>query len=114
MILIWRGWGVLAALIPLLLCVVPAAIVAGTTANTAAVGATVFITGLLSAWLVWSLGRRWNSAPGREFIDAASGQHVVVRPSHTLFWIPMQWYAPVIALFAVVDGLATLFSTIAR
>jgi hypothetical protein len=48
----------------------------------------------------WVFGRRMNGRAGRVLIDPATGQRVILRRRHTLFWIPMQWWSIPMALLA--------------
>ena len=60
---------------------------------------------LIAAVGNWFAGKALNDpARGREMIDAKSGQRVIFRPNHSLFWIPVQWWSVVLAL----GGLAVL------
>jgi hypothetical protein len=53
--------------------------------------------------VVWWLGRKLNSAPNRELVDPKTGQRVLLRNDHSLFWIPMQWWAiPIVLLAGVI------------
>jgi hypothetical protein len=56
---------------------------------------------LASSALVWFSGRQLNSAPGRVMIDKASGQEVVLKSSHTLFFVKMEYWAVLIAILGL-------------
>lgn len=108
--IVWQGWGILAALIPAALFVLSAVLFGiggkGTPLEHPMVG--IVFTAVLSAIAVWWLGNKLNSAPGRELVDPQTGQRVVLRTRHTLFWIPMQWWAiPILLLGGV--ALAGMF-----
>jgi len=49
-------------------------------------GISFLVTGLFS----WYFGNQWNT-PKRVFTDEETGQQVVFKNRHTLFWIPMQY-----------------------
>lgn len=51
------------------------------------------VAGLVAAVAVWFIGSYLNSRPGRALIDKQTGEEVVIRPSHDLFFIPMQWWS---------------------
>jgi hypothetical protein len=107
MLLIWRGWGILGLLIPILalgLGMMVAEAVAPS--NAAVTGIVVFIFCLAGAATVWVVGERLNSRPGRLLVDPATGEKVVLRSTHSLFWIPLQWWAIVAVLFALVFAIA--------
>lgn len=110
MLIIWRGWGILAILIPVACFLLVAGIFGiagkGTALDNPAVG--LVVAGVVSAVLVWWLGNKLNSAPGRELIDPKTQERIIIRKSHQLFWIPMQWWAIPIVLFACF-ALAGLF-----
>ncbi|HUA07680.1 MAG TPA: hypothetical protein VMA98_00275 [Candidatus Acidoferrales bacterium] len=106
--IIWRGWGFLAVLIPLVLVFVCAVIGAMISPIASAVG--VAVGGAIGAYLVWTLGVKWNSAPGRVLVDPSDGSQVVLRRTHSLFWIPMQWWGPVMGVLALLLALSMAFA----
>lgn len=118
--IIWRGWGILAALIPAAFFIL-FAVVFGVGAKGTAVANSpymglfmVLVPGVCSAALVWWLGRKLNSAPARELVDPKTGQRVVLRNDHSLFWIPMQWWAIPIALIVLLVGAPVLITMVSR
>lgn len=56
---------------------------------------------LIGAVAVYLLGLQLNK-PGRTLVDPATGQTVILRRRHTLFWIPLQYLAGIIALIGLV------------
>ncbi|MGU3358896.1 hypothetical protein ACLBWX_01040 [Methylobacterium sp. M6A4_1b] len=46
-----------------------------------------------------------NGRPGRELIDPRTGERVVLRAWHTLFWIPMQYYSVLLLLLGALAAL---------
>ncbi|HEX2606543.1 MAG TPA: hypothetical protein VHK91_04150 [Flavisolibacter sp.] len=58
---------------------------------------------LVSAGIIWYMGRYFN-APSRDkvLIDKATGQEVVLKPDHSLFFIKMQYWAFIIGGIGVV------------
>ena len=52
---------------------------------------TFFLTGLCSGALGWWLRTR----PARVLIDKTTGREIAVRPSHSLFFIPMLYWGPI-------------------
>lgn len=58
----------------------------------------LFTSGVIS----WLLGNRFNSEKGRVVIDKETGQEIVIGgPDHTLFFIKMQYWGPILMLIAV-------------
>ena len=55
-------------------------------------GASLLMSGLLS----WAVGG-WLAGSGtRMLVDAETGEEVLVRPNHTLFFIKMSWWGPIL------------------
>jgi hypothetical protein len=98
--LIWRGWGILGILIPLVALGFGAMLGLAISPSGAAVGVLVAIFGIAGAATVWVVGERLNNSPGRLLVDPATGEKVLLRSSHTLFWVPLQWWAPAALLFS--------------
>ena len=90
--LIWRGWGFLALIIPVVLGILSEQACEMWLGDGApgwsfqlGIGA-----GLL---IVWFLGRHLNTKPDKILIDPETGEQVALRKDHSLFWIPMQYWA---------------------
>jgi uncharacterized membrane protein YccF (DUF307 family) len=98
--LIWRGWGILTL------------VIVGLGVGFGYLVAQVFgveVTGnnpftaaglLLAAIALWFIGAKLN-AP-REGFDPNTGQKVMHRNMHTLMFIPMQWFGPLVGAGSVV------------
>ncbi len=95
--IIWRGWGVLAA--PLALV---GAFLGGLLHKMGLPFRLAALLGfLLGAGLIWWVGTRLNDpAKARMMVDAKTGESVLLRSRHDLFWIPLQWWAIPVGLFA--------------
>lgn len=103
--IVWSGWGFVTVLLGL------GGAALGTFLDSAptSVGLPAQ-SGLIVGWLVaaglnWLLGTRLNNGPARELVDPRTGQRIILRRRHTLFWIPMQYYS---ALMLVLGALAVL------
>ncbi|MBP0492662.1 hypothetical protein [Roseomonas indoligenes] len=109
MFVIWSGWGIL-----VLPVVVGTAVVVGailqwllTAAGRPDLAFLAFSAGLFAAAAVnWIVGRRLNSAPGRDLVDPRTQERVVLRRRHALFWISMEYWSIPVALAAFVPLLA--------
>ncbi|WP_200845185.1 hypothetical protein [Roseomonas sp. 18066] len=110
--IIWQGWGILTVLI---LVGVPGAgmaalfAVLGSKPAPLAFGLATALLVLLGGAANWWVGRRLNGGPGRELIDARTGQRLILRPRHSLFWIPMQYWS-VLSLLAALGLGATVIA----
>ncbi|SFU76115.1 hypothetical protein SAMN02799631_02164 [Methylobacterium sp. 174MFSha1.1] len=106
--IIWSGWGMLSALIA-------AAGLVGSVLLDPALARVGIPTpsGVVLVWIVaaafnWWLGTRLNNRPGRELVDPRTGQTVVLRRRHTLFWIPMQYYSVLMVLLGALSVLGAM------
>jgi hypothetical protein len=102
--IIWRGWGIVVAVIAFL------GLLAGQLVGTAIYGpvgyeqnATWLVgSGLLvAAGVLWPIGQRMNSG-GRVLIDKETGQELMLKPGHSLFFIPVQYWSPILAVIALI------------
>lgn len=57
---------------------------------------------LLSAVTCWFVGRFLRGREVQVLIDPKKGKEVVLRRFHTLFFIPMTWWGPTLAFFALI------------
>ncbi|GJD95871.1 hypothetical protein [Methylobacterium iners] len=112
--IIWSGWGALTALIA------GAALFGSILLDPALARLGVPTpTGVVLVWVAaavlnWILGTRLNNRPGRELVDPRTGQVVVLRPRHTLFWIPMQYYSVLLLLIGALAVLGSLGGGVSR
>lgn len=103
--IIWRGWGVLAAIIAFLALVLMQLVADGifgpeTYSQNTQWWAPVGL--LLAALVIWPLGRSLNNRGARMYVDRENGQEVTVRPNHSLFFIRMEYWAAILAGVAIV------------
>lgn len=112
--IIWSGWGALTALIA------GAALVGSVLLDPALARVGIPTpTGVVLVWIAaailnWMLGTRLNNRPGRELVDPRTDQVVVLRPRHTLFWIPMQYYSVLLLLMGALAVLGALSGSMPR
>lgn len=92
MMLIWQGWGIISAFLPVL-CAMPFL-------NTGRFGIAAGL--LIGAAINAYIGYRLNNTSGKSFTDNDTGQEVVFRKKHSLFWIPMQYISVLWAAVAVI------------
>ncbi len=86
MIIVWKGAGILAGIIPIVTVLI----------FQTYIGDAPEFTGLsllASAVPIWFLGKKWNSAPAKEFLDPKTGNLYQMKSKHSLFWISMEYWA---------------------
>lgn len=89
MLLIWRGWGILGAVVPFALFLGAILLADALKLPLAAMGALVLVAGIFTTGLLWTLGKRLNAQ---------------ARTNHSLFFIPLQWCGVVFGVLVMVYG----------
>src|SRR3954471_18658762 len=57
---------------------------------------------LTAASVIWSLGSILERRPGRELVDPATGERVVIRAPHELFFIPVKYWGAILWAVATI------------
>lgn len=105
---VWRGWGILAILILLLVSVLvefSVDAIFGSGFYKSAVW-PLPLAFILAGVAVFFAGKQLNSKRGKILIDPETNQQVELKTTHTLFWIPMQYWGFVFAGLSVVIAVA--------
>lgn len=103
--IIWSGWGILVPVIVFLTSLVMEALTESILGDDRAYqeqAVPLTLALLISAVIVWFVGRYLNNRPGRVLVDKETGEEVVLRPRAAFFFVPMQYWAPILVAFAVV------------
>jgi hypothetical protein len=101
--IVWQGAGFTGVLVPMFF------MLAGQYGLDAALGTGYYsshtwspVTMLLASSIVlWFFGNRLENRPGRELIDPQTQEKVVLKEKHTIFWMPLHYFAVVLAVIAV-------------
>ncbi len=112
---IFSGWGILVVPITLLVGGAVTALLVALldAAGLERLGGFAVGAGLLAAaGATWWAGRWLNGGTGRVLLDPATGQHVVLRRSHSLFFVPMQWWAVPLAFAGAFILLASVLGPV--
>jgi hypothetical protein len=56
----------------------------------------------LAAIVVWFLGRYLNSGTGRVVVDQETQEQLILKRTHTFFWLRMEYWAPLLILLGIV------------
>lgn len=95
--IIWSGRGVLSVLVLILSFAIFASVFPKGYSD------IVFVLSfLIAALFSWYMGKKWNSAETKTLIDKETGQEVILKPNHSLFWIPMQYWGPIFAAHSLI------------
>ncbi|MGL1958595.1 MAG: hypothetical protein OCD00_14910 [Colwellia sp.] len=101
--IVWKGWGLLAFAIPLI-----CALLMQLGVNMA-FGEGFYKTGswplpvalLLSSVLVFVAGYKLNNNEGRVLFDPQTNEKVLLKTTHSLFWIPIQYWSAIIVFLSI-------------
>ena len=100
--IIWRGWGILVPIIPVVIWALFPELFKTALPQTAYSDYYKFISAasiLLGALTLWFLGRKLNGGEGRTLVDEKTGEKVVLRANHSLFFLNMEYWAIPLFLF---------------
>jgi nitrate reductase gamma subunit len=93
--IIWKGWGILVALIGFGSLVVTEGVVESATQDTTFYQTHGWVQALaitIAAALVYLLARRLDRQPGRVLLDPSTGQDVILKTNHSLFFVPVRFW----------------------
>lgn len=101
--IIWKGWGILAVIIAIVCSVLMQL------ACDAVFGSGYYKSSswamplalLLASVAIFFVGQKLNNKPGRVVIDKATNEEYILKSTHSLFWIPLQYWGAVTAVLAV-------------
>ena len=57
-----------------------------------------FITAVFS----WFMGKKWNEEETRTVVDKATGQEIILKPNHSLFWIKLEYWGIIFGGFGLI------------
>lgn len=95
--IVWQGLGFLAVLIPVIVLLLADALLGKGFMQEYGNE----MAALVSAALVWFIGKKLNDAPGRELVDPKTNEKILLKQRHTIFWVPMQWFAVLLVIASI-------------
>jgi hypothetical protein len=99
---IWTGRGILIVLVFFATGIILAPIVPKDYWNYVFAFAS-FITAAFS----WFMGDKWNNEEGRPVIDVKTGQKIILKRNHSLFFIKMQYWGIIFSIIGLIILLKT-------
>jgi hypothetical protein len=95
--IIWTRLGFLGLLIPVLLSVAVKKIAdAFWGLGHFSSNQTMGLAFIIGTPIVWFLGKKLNSKNPRELIDPKTNERVLIKEAHTIFWMPMEYFAVIL------------------
>ncbi|MBU0504555.1 MAG: hypothetical protein ABII18_05730 [bacterium] len=102
--IIWRGWGILALVIPAITWIIIPLIfkelVSHETYSVYYRYSSAFGI-FLGAIPLWFLGRKLNRGGARTLVDEKTGEKVVLQANHSFFFIKMEYWSILFILFSL-------------
>lgn len=101
--IIWKGWGILALIIPVAFSVLIGLGLEyfngdGFYKNSSVAMPVAFV---LAAGFVFWVGHLLAQKTGRVLIDPQSQEKIVLKEQHSMFWIPLRYWGIVLTVIAV-------------
>ncbi|MGQ1888959.1 hypothetical protein ACT29H_00805 [Thermophagus sp. OGC60D27] len=59
-------------------------------------------TCFISAAFSWIFGKKWNKQNKRIVTDNKTGQKLIIKRNHSLFWIPMQYWGIIFSIVGII------------
>jgi L-lactate permease len=105
-VFIWQGLGFLVVVIFFAVSIIVERLVGPPYAdNPIFVGASLTLTAIIVyLWQQW-LAKRPKQQP-RQLVDAKTGQAVVIKPRHSLFFVSIQWWPYILGVLALATAIA--------
>jgi len=98
--IIWSGLGVLVPVIAGICLFLMNAIVGSTAFNSQGWPKTVAL--LVAAGIVSLVGYKIQQQPGRVVIDKATGREVMLKRRHSVFFVPVLYWGPILAVIGII------------
>ncbi|MDX8379159.1 MAG: hypothetical protein R8K48_03815 [Gallionella sp.] len=100
---VWKGWGILALIMPLIM-----SLSVGSTLDAYygedfyknSAWAMPLVLGI-AAIVVFILGNKINRKPGKIVIDPENNERIELKTTHSMFWIPLQYWSLIILAIAI-------------
>ena len=92
---IWSGKGVLSVVVLLV------ALLITTVALPDNFNIALGIACMIAAIFSWYFGRKWNSAEGKAVIDKETGEEILLKRKHSMFWISMEYWGVIFGILGV-------------
>lgn len=101
--LVWRGWGILAILIPFG-CIVILELMVGkpTYQSSPWYPTSGLMVGAVIVYLVGSWFDKRSVSRSREVIDTKTGEKFTLSHRNQFFFIDMKWWSIIVAVFAII------------
>jgi ATP/ADP translocase len=103
--IIWSGLGFLVAAITFLLLLIAEYVTESLFRDEAyyqAHGWPKLLAFFLAAMVIWPLGKYLNSKQGKIMIEKETGKEVLIKPKHSLFLIPMEYWGPILLALGII------------
>lgn len=103
--LIWKGYGFLVAVFVVGFLMIADLITIGLTGGKAYWASHTWpfaLSMFAAAAACWFVGRYFHERKSRVLFDLENCETVVLRESHTFFFMPIMWWGPILAVYGVI------------
>ncbi len=95
--IVWSGRGFLSVLV-LAVVLVALTSVLPKEQNNLSYAISLFVAGIFS----WIMGKKWNESNQKSLVDKETGEEIILKPNHSLFWIKMQYWGVIFGILGIV------------
>ncbi|MFA8434775.1 MAG: hypothetical protein ACEPOZ_09700 [Marinifilaceae bacterium] len=60
------------------------------------------VASLVAGVFSWIFGNKWNGQDARVVVDEKTGQRIILKSNHSLFWIKMQYWGVIFGIIGIV------------
>ncbi len=103
--IIWNGLGFLVAVIVFILLLAAEYVTEWMFADDSyyqAHGWPKLLAFFIATAMIWPLGIYLNRKEGKVLIEKATGKEVLIKPNHSLFFIRMEYWGPILLVLGVI------------
>ncbi|MCW8919153.1 MAG: hypothetical protein OQL08_10110 [Gammaproteobacteria bacterium] len=100
---VWKGWGILALIIPLVISLATGSTLGSYYGENFYKDSTWAMPLVLcvSSVIVFMVGYKINSKLGKIVIDPENNEQIELKTTHSMFWIPLQYWSLIILAMAI-------------
>jgi len=107
--IIWKGWGLLVVAVVVACVFLGDFVIKLVTGDSAYVDAhqwTIAVKAIPAGIVLWFLGRYLANRKARTVVDVETGETIVLRQEHSLMFLKMHWWGPILVLVGIGNAIA--------
>lgn len=110
-LLIWKGWGIVVFAIAVVWIAIGIGLAGAINADKAMADALTGLSLVPAGVMTWFAGKRMNRNTTRTLVDPQTGNPVVIRREHSLFFVKVEWWGPILIVLGILVFVVELVPT---